>query len=226
MQPSRIFVDDIKKSFGTKKNEQIVLQNVTCSFEQGQSYALTGVSGTGKSTLMHLLVGLDTPTAGTVFFNDRDMYLMSTQEHTHFLRKSVGLMFQLPYLIRELSVLENVMLPGLIVGTPQEECEKKANELLNQVGILEKADQKPGSLSGGQQQRAALARALCNEPAFLCADEPTGNLDERTGKQMVDLLVRLQTEWGMGLIISTHDTYVAQQMQHCYRLHNGTLDTV
>ena len=115
------------------------------------------------------------------------------------------------------------MLPALIADQSEETSFKKAQHLLESVGLLKKADERPGSLSGGQQQRVALARALINEPSFLLADEPTGNLDERTGKEIVDLLLRLQREWQMGLIVSTHDARVAERMEHRYRLHEGKL---
>ncbi len=212
----------IKKKFGTR-SEVAVLQDITATFAQGKSYAIMGVSGTGKSTLMHLLAGLDTPTAGAVFFNEQNVHKMSVQEHSSFLRSSVGLLFQLPYLIKELSVCENVMLPALIVGQSEAFSLQKAQQLLEAVGLLQKADARPGSLSGGQQQRIALARAVINEPDFLLADEPTGNLDERTGAEIVDLLLRLQSEWQMGLIVSTHDKEVADRMEHLYRLHDGRL---
>ncbi len=222
MERSVLSVRGIKKSFGMESDAP-VLKEITVSFTQGTSYAIMGVSGTGKSTLMHLLAGLDTPTAGTVFFNEQNIFRMSVQEHAYFLRSSVGLLFQLPYLIKELSVCENVMLPALIAGGSEANSLKKAQHLLECVGLTQKADARPGSLSGGQQQRVALARALINEPAFLLADEPTGNLDERTGAEMVDLLLRLQREWQMGLIVSTHDAHVAERMEHRYRLHEGML---
>ncbi len=222
MERSVLSARGIKKSFGMSQAAP-VLKEITVSFSQGTSYAIMGVSGTGKSTLMHLLAGLDAPTAGAVFFNEQNINQMSVQEHASFLRTSVGLLFQLPYLIKELSVIENVMLPALIAGQSDEGSLKKAQHLLECVGLTKKSDERPGSLSGGQQQRVALARALINEPAFLLADEPTGNLDERTGAQIVDLLLRLQREWQMGLIVSTHDAHVAERMEHRYSLHEGEL---
>ncbi len=226
MHPSLLHANGLAKCFGKGNQATNVLRDVTATFTQGMSYAITGVSGTGKSTLMHILVGLDAPTSGAVFFNNTNIYQMNSGDRSHFLQRSVGLMFQLPYLIRELSVLENVMLPGLISRRAPDECKAQAMKLLSDVAVANKAEHKPASLSGGQQQRVALARALLNEPALLFADEPTGNLDERTAQEMVELLVRLQTEWHMGLIVSTHDTYVARQMQHQYRLHDGMLHSV
>ncbi len=223
MESSLLQLHHLKKRFGQGKNAICVLQDITASFEQGCTYAIMGVSGTGKSTLMHILAGLDVPTNGTVTINGQSLSAMSERQHEQFLQQSVGLVFQSPYLIKELSVKENIMLPGLIASKSFQYCNDKALMLLQSIGLEKKANAKPASLSGGQQQRISLVRALINEPAFLIADEPTGNLDEQTGRDMMRLILRLQKEWCMGIIVSTHDQYVADCMQMRYRLHDGRL---
>src|SRR5262249_16379625 len=137
--------------------------------------------------------------------------------------KSIGLVFQYPYLIKELTVLENVMLKGLIAGKNNTECSQEAHILLEEVGLADKTYSYPGQLSGGQQQRLALARALMNRPHFLLADEPTGNLDMQTGKTIIDLIKKAQTQWSMGIIISSHDASVAQEMEKIFELKDGFL---
>ena len=216
-------VEHIYKTFMHQNRTVEVLKDISISFNKGASYAITGASGIGKSTFMHILAGLDTPTAGSVYIQDRAISSFSEQERTHFLTHSVGLLFQNPYLIRELSVEENVMLPGIIAQMPYAACKERAHTLLAHVGIIEKSADVVGTLSGGQQQRVALARALFHKPAFLLADEPTGNLDELTGHAIIQLLITCKQEWGMGLIMSTHDMYVAQSMEVRYQLRDGTL---
>lgn len=224
-----IIVDNIKKTFSEvnvlQENKSLeVLNGVNVIFEQGKSYAILGASGTGKSTFLHLLAGIDTPDSGTVSFDGKSISKMSVSEKDCFLNKTIGLMFQLPYLISEVSVIENVAMPGMIAGKSFDECFKDAFDVLKDLEISEKANCLPDSLSGGQQQRVALARAIFNKPKFLLADEPTGNLDPKTGKLIVDLLVKCKQKWGMGLIISSHDNYVAQNMENKFRLEGGSLN--
>ena len=214
---------NVTKSYEQGTAKIAVLKGVSVTFLQGDSYAITGISGSGKSTLIHLLAGLDTSTSGQILFNDMDINTLQEAKKSHFLNKSIGLVFQYPYLIKELTVLENVMIKGLIAGISGQECASQAAILLDQVGLSSKKDNYPGQLSGGQQQRVALARALMNKPDFLLADEPTGNLDLQAGIAIIDLIVQAQKEWGMGIIISSHDEYVAKKMGNVYELQNGLL---
>ncbi len=213
----------VKKSYvqGTISTE--VLHGVDARFVQGKTYAITGVSGSGKSTFMHLLAGLDTPDQGAVLFDGRPLSSFSQQEKEHFLNFSIGLAFQAPYLIQELSVIENVILKGMIAGTEKEHCIEQAQELLRRVGLEHKDQAHVSSLSGGQQQRVALARALFNKPAFFLADEPTGNLDHETAKLVIGVLLECQRDWSMGLIVSSHDPYVAQTMHEIFHMSDGVL---
>lgn len=213
----------VSKSFGSGQTLRVVLRHVDVRFQQGHTYAITGASGSGKSTLIHVLAGVDSPSTGSVLFDDRDLSLLTPCDRSLFLGKNIGLVFQSPYLIAELSVQENVMLPGLIAGLQRAQVTRKAQELLAQVGLADRGHDKPSDLSGGQQQRVALARALVNEPAFLLADEPTGNLDVATGIQMMELMLECQREWGMGIIVTSHDPYVAKAMGSVFQLNDGLL---
>lgn len=223
MGSSFLHLKEVKKCFKSGTKEYVVLDTISASFSQKNSYAIQGASGAGKSTLIHILAGIDTPSSGAVFFDNQNFATMTTFDHEQFLQHKVGLLFQQPYLLKELTVLENVMLPALIAGKPYEISEAYARKLLEEVHLSTKKTEKPSTLSGGQQQRVALARALINKPVFLLADEPTGNLDQETGSVIVNLMVKLHHEWGMGIIVSTHDSYVAQAMEHRYHLQAGSL---
>jgi ABC-type lipoprotein export system ATPase subunit len=189
----------------------------------GASYAITGISGSGKSTLLHIIAGFESPTKGSVFYAERPLEIFTPQERAHFLQKTVGFLFQKPYFIKELSVLENVMLPGTIAGMSAIMAQKRAEELLAVVGLSAYATVKPGVLSGGQQQRLCLARALCNKPQFLLADEPTAGLDAGHRSTIIELMQYGMEQWGMGIIVSTHDMVVAEAMQQVLLLQDGEL---
>jgi lipoprotein-releasing system ATP-binding protein len=223
MNKDMLRLASISKTFTHNERIITILDSISIDFIQGNLYAITGASGTGKSTLLHLIAGLDKPTSGTIFFNDINLNTMPHAHYCSFLNKSVGFVFQSSHLIKELSIIENVMLPGLLYNHDKKELTQKALFLLKAVGLSHCIHNSPGELSGGQQQRAALARALINEPAFLIADEPTGNLDNQTGQAMIDLLMNCHKQWHMGIIVSSHDPYVAQAMNTVLELKNGTI---
>lgn len=220
MLTNTLHTKNLKQNFGEKEKTQEVLRGITIAFDQGESYAITGVSGSGKSTFLHLLGGLDTPTSGTVLFNDANL---STTRKETLLNTQLGFVFQFHYLLNELSVTENIMLMGLIKGNSKTDCQEHARELLNHMGLSDKAQSFPYQLSGGEQQRVSIARAVFNKPAFLLADEPTGNLDTANAKQIVTFLLNCQKEWNMGIILCSHDKAVYGRMNHIFELTNGQL---
>lgn len=215
--------DTLTKRFALRRGSLDVLRGISYTFNSGHTYAITGASGAGKSTLLHILAGLTEPTEGTLYLNEQNMALFSQPQRDHFLNHTVGLLFQMPYLIKELTVLENVMSKGLIAGLDAQACKQEALALLEQVGLSDKVHEHPPVLSGGQQQRVALARALFGKPAFLLADEPTGNLDSKSGQAVIDLILACKDAWGMGIIVSTHDPAVAERMEVQLEMRDGLL---
>lgn len=218
-----LIAQSVSKWFKQGPNHLTVLREVSAHFFQGSTYAIKGASGSGKSTLLHILAGLDTPSQGTVLLDGVAYSDMSDAQVIRTRNEHIGLVFQLPYLIKELSVIENIMMPQLVGGKSYQEAHAHAASLLQRVGLQEKSDALPSSLSGGQQQRVAILRALINKPLFLLADEPTGNLDEKTAAGIVDFLLECHAQWGMGMIISSHDPYLAERMETVYTLHEGRL---
>ncbi len=198
------------------------LRGVDLAVEQGEFVAVMGPSGCGKSTLLHLLGGLDRPTAGQVRLDGTLLNDLSESQLAVLRRTHVGFIFQFYNLIGNLSVADNVELPGLVAGHSLREVARRREELLEALGIADKAGQMPARLSGGEQQRAAIARALINEPAVLLADEPTGNLDTRSGAEVLKLFRRFN-ERGQTIVLVTHDPRVASSADRVLFLHDGRI---
>jgi lipoprotein-releasing system ATP-binding protein len=187
---------DLKKSFTTKAGELQVLRGIDLSIKEGEMVGIVGASGVGKSTLLHILGALDKPTSGNVFCNGNDIFSLDENSLASFRNKSIGFVFQFHHLLPEFTALENVMMPGLIsmgLGVQgfrdlsYKEVTERAERLLNELGLLERRGHRPGELSGGEQQRVAVARALILEPKVVLADEPTGNIDTKTGEEILSL---------------------------------------
>jgi ABC-type lipoprotein export system ATPase subunit len=200
-----------------------VLRGVSLAVARGEFLALRGASGAGKSTLLHLLGALDTPTAGEVWFGGRDLAMLPSGALAQVRNLKFGFVFQAYHLLPELDALENVCLPARIARTPVAAAENRGRELLARVGLKDRVEHRPNELSGGEQQRVAIARALINSPELILADEPTGNLDSRTGDEIIDLLCSLREEQQTTLIIATHDARVAARAPKMVELADGQI---
>ena len=211
----------LKKTYVMGRRTLEVLRGVDLDIQRGGFVALCGSSGTGKSTLLHLIGGLDVPNAGEIIFAGQNVSRFSERELTEFRNRRVGFVFQAYHLLPELTALENVCLPARVARLSVSGTEKRAAELLARVGLKDRLDHKPSELSGGEQQRVAIARALINEPELLLADEPTGNLDSQTGGEILALLQTLRTEKQTTLVIATHDMKVAATAPQVVRLVDG-----
>jgi len=201
-----------------------VLRGVTASLEAGRVAAVTGRSGSGKSTLLHLAAGIDEPDGGEVRLLGRTLSALSDRERTLARRDHVGVVFQFFHLLGHLTALENVLVPALVAGDAGPAAQRRALDLLGRVGLAGREGDPAGRLSGGEMQRVALCRALLRRPRLLLADEPTGNLDEASGEQVLDLLLGLAREEGSALLIVTHGAEVAARADQTWRLHDGRLE--
>jgi len=213
----------LKKTYVMGQRSLEVLRGVDVAIARGDFVALRGASGTGKSTLLHLIGGLDTPNAGEIIFAGQDIASFSDRQLTDFRNRRVGFVFQAYHLLPELTALENVCLPARVARISTGNAAKRAGELLARVGLKDRLDHKPSELSGGEQQRVAIARALINEPELLLADEPTGNLDSHTGGEIMELLQSLRTERQTTLVIATHDAKVAAAAPRVIELVDGRI---
>ena len=200
-----------------------VLKNINLTVKAGEKVAIVGASGSGKSTLLHLLGGLDKPTSGHVFIDEKDLIRMSEKERCRVRNNYMGFVYQFHHLLAEFTAEENVAMPALVRGTSPSQSLYKAGILLDKVGMTRRREHKPAELSGGERQRAAIARAIINEPRVICADEPTGNLDKATAEQVVQVMLRLNKEFGTSLIVVTHDMDLAKKMDTIYTIDNGVL---
>jgi len=217
-------VKNLTKTFRSGDHRVMAVDQLNLSLPQGTFAAIVGKSGSGKSTLLGLLGALDRPTSGTIEVDGKDVTTMSDQKLIAYRRAAMGYVFQNYNLIPNLSALENVMLPMEFADMPARQRKDRARELLAQVGILaDEQDRKPARLSGGQQQRVAIARALANKPKLILADEPTGNLDSKTGKVIFDLLHDLARNQKTTIIVVTHDLEIAGKTDKVFRLSDGKL---
>jgi ABC-type lipoprotein export system ATPase subunit len=215
----------LKKTYVMGKRTLEVLRGVDVEIARGDFVALRGASGTGKSTLLHLIGGLDTPNAGEIIFAGQNVASFSDRQLTDFRNRRVGFVFQAYHLLPELTALENVCLPARVARISFGTAAQRAGELLARVGLKDRLDHKPSELSGGEQQRVAIARALINEPELLLADEPTGNLDSHTGGEIMELLQSLRAEKQTTLVIATHDAKVAAAAPRVIELVDGLIQT-
>jgi lipoprotein-releasing system ATP-binding protein len=189
----------------------------------GEMLAIEGMSGAGKSTLLHILGALDRPTEGSVVFQGQDLFDRTNGQLAEMRNRHIGFVFQFHHLLPEFSALENTMMPGLIQGMSQGKAAGAAEKILVQLGLEDRMQHKPGQLSGGEQQRVAVARALMLNPRVILADEPTGNLDTRTGEEVHNLLVKINLEHGITIVIVTHNPLLAARMMRRIRLLDGKL---
>ena len=216
---------DLHKSYDLGRRLIEVLHGVSLEISEGELLSLQGASGTGKSTLLHLLGGLDDPTSGEVFASGQSLSAMSSARLAKWRNDEVGFVFQSYHLLPEFDALENVLLPARMAHANRAESQKRAESLLERVGLAKRKHHLPAELSGGEQQRVALARALINQPQLLLADEPTGNLDSKTGGEVLDLLCELQAEANLTMIIATHDDKVAKRARRTVQLIDGLIAT-
>ena len=217
-----VTVRGLEKTYSSGSETIRVLRGVDFDLEEGEAVALMGPSGVGKSTLLHMLAGLDAPDGGAIRINGNDLAALRGNHLDAFRRTTVGVVYQFHFLLPEFTALENVMLPAIIAGRGRE-ARAAAARLLEEVGLSGRVDHTPARLSGGEQQRVAIARALVNAPRLLLADEPTGNLDESTAAQVFDLLMDLRRSRGLTFLMATHNPGLAASCTRTLRLKDGKI---
>lgn len=217
-----VLIENLDLSLGRDASRVHILKDISLSIERGEAIGLVGPSGSGKSTLLMTMAGLEQPDSGTVIVDGQTLTSMSEDELARFRGRHIGIVFQSFHLIPTMTALENVAVPLELSGHP--DPMGRARRELEEVGLSARLNHFPAELSGGEQQRVALARALAPDPALLVADEPTGNLDEATGLQIVDLLFRMKHERGATLVLVTHDADLAARCDRTIRLRSGRID--
>lgn len=222
MQPL-LSVEELSKSFVEGAREIHVLRGLHMELGEGERLAVVGESGVGKSTLLHILGTLDRPSSGRVIYRGKDHSALSDDELSEIRNKEIGFVFQFHYLLPDFSALENVMFPALIRGWEWGRAQESAIELLRLVGLMDRAGHRPGKLSGGEQQRVAVARSVILGPKLVLADEPTGDLDPRTGEEVQNLVLRLNEEKGVSLVVATHNRRLADRIGRQMELREGRL---
>lgn len=214
-------VENLTKSYGKNETKVDAIKNVSLSIEKGEFIAITGPSGSGKSTLLHLLGGVDRPTSGKVYINDADIYNLKIKDLAIFRRRNIGLIYQFYNLIPVLTVKENILLPAEL---DNRDIDKEyLNDLMKTLGLNDRENHLPNQLSGGQQQRTSIGRALINRPSIVLADEPTGNLDSKNSKEILELLKLSVKKYNQTLIMITHDKDIALQANRIIGIEDGII---
>ena len=224
MSEDLVRVEGLRKSFPTGDGVIEVLRGIDLVIRPAERLAIVGNSGVGKSTLLHILGTLDRPTRGSVTFRGEDLFEKKGADLARFRNTSLGFIFQFHHLLPEFNAVENVMMPGLIGGRSFDEMRSRATRLLGEVGLGHRLEHPVGKLSGGERQRVAVARALVLEPALLLADEPTGNLDPKTGDQVLELLLEMNRQHGTALVVVTHSPEIAARLGRLALLTEGYLE--
>jgi lipoprotein-releasing system ATP-binding protein len=220
---SVIRAEKLGKTYAEGKLHTPVFDGLDIAVQTGETVAILGASGAGKSTLLHLLGGLDVPSAGEVFVAGQQMSQLSDAARGRLRNRALGFIYQFHHLLPEFTALENVMMPVLLAGQPTAEAQRRAQALLEAVGLGHRLGHKPGELSGGERQRAAVARALVNNPACVLGDEPTGNLDEKTAARVFSQMLELNRAQGTSLVLVTHDRRLARKLDRVLELREGRL---
>ena len=216
-------VRGLSKTYSSRSESLVVLRDVSFTLEEGRTAVVSGRSGCGKTTLLNLLGGLDRPTAGSIRVSDREIAGMEEEELGLFRNRTVGLVFQFHYLLKDFTALENVMMPARIAGAPVPAARTRALRLLEDVGLGERVSHFPFELSGGERQRVAVARALMNDPSLILADEPTGNLDESNSRVVAGMLFDLVLRYGKSMVLVTHDRSLLDRGDEHLTLESGSL---
>ena len=216
-------IRELTKIYHQGERVRHILDGVSFDIEKGEFFVLLGKSGSGKSTLLNLISAIDREDAGRIFIDNTEITALAERQQTLFRRDNIGIVFQFFNLIPTLTVIENITLPRELGGEPRTRAENRARFLLERVGLATRADEFPDKLSGGEQQRVAIARALVHEPELVLADEPTGNLDEETGEQILALLLELTRDAGRTLIMATHNPEIVPMADRVARIHDGML---
>jgi lipoprotein-releasing system ATP-binding protein len=214
---------NVHKSFQHSGNTIDVLKGIDFLITPGESVAVIGASGVGKSTLLHIMGTLESPTTGTVRFEEQDVSMIDESRLCRLRNREIGFVFQFHHLLPEFNALENTYMPALIARSNKDIFKEKAKEILTDVGLGKRLKHRVGELSGGEQQRVAIARALLMKPKLILADEPTGNLDRVTGEEIIDLLLRIRLERGLSMIIATHNQRLAKKMSTVMEIVDGRI---
>ncbi|HTY40056.1 MAG TPA: ABC transporter ATP-binding protein [Candidatus Paceibacterota bacterium] len=220
-----IELESLRKVYAIEGVESVALQDISLNIDKGEFVAVMGPSGSGKSTLLHILGFLDLYTSGKYLFDGREMSKYTEEEMAHIRNHKMGFVFQSFNLLARTSVLDNVKLPLLYSSIPENQWQKRALEAIEAVGLTHRLNHQPSQLSGGEKQRAAIARALVCDPQVIFADEPTGNLDSKSGQLVMETIQQLNEKMGHTIVLITHETYTAETAQRVIRLHDGLVQS-